>query len=261
MKRIKLIQALCIICILLFTSSCENEAESTQEVLLETNDGEFAVFTFANGNKLQLIKGDEEGDPIIIAMESGPENNKTFIDFDTHSMLDIYLGLTSEEYPIPQILMDLSKSAKNQKLLEKRKVVYTLNTPVTIEMTKIPESLLQKHPANRGFCDDVSADFCHPGEWMRRNEVTSSSRKRIVQIFSQVFSDTNSKTKGMNVQSRYKNSSGSWRIIFKTAHTIKRGYWKRITYPGVSKRIRKVIRRPHNDDYPIHWRGWVDYRN
>ncbi|WP_106791813.1 hypothetical protein [Aquimarina sp. Aq78] len=261
MKRIKFIQILCILCVLLFITSCENEAEPTQPTLEETNSGEFAVFTFANGNKLQLIESDEEGDPVIIAIESGSEHNKMFIDFDTHSMLDVYLALTSEKIPVPKVLVDMSKSFQNQKLLEKRQIVPTMNIPATIEMEKIPESLLQKYPANRGFCDDVSADHCEKGENILEDVWKSGSKKRKIDGYTILLWDSGTAVPHMTVRFKYKKANGSWKENDKATHTVKRGYGKKVTYIGGKKRYRGSWRLTGTPGWYAHWRGWTDVRN
>ncbi|EZH75108.1 hypothetical protein ATO12_10310 [Aquimarina atlantica] len=264
MKRIKFIQILCITYVLLFTTSCEHEAEPVQPTLEETNNGEFAVFTFANGNKLQLIESDEEGDPVIIAIESGSEHNKMFIDFDTHSMLDIYLALTSEKIPVPKVLVDMSKSFQNQKLLEKRQIVPTMNIPVTIKMEGIPEVLLQKYPTNRGFCDGVSADYCVPDASTLIDEWKSGNKYRKIEGYTILLWDSGTAVPHMTVKFKYRKANGSWKENGKATHTVKRGYGKKVTYIGASKRKRGSWRYSDDVHEPVwyaHWRGWTDVRN
>ncbi|MBG6133144.1 hypothetical protein IWQ47_004522 [Aquimarina sp. EL_43] len=260
MKRIKFIQVLCIICVVLFTTSCEDEVEGIQPILEQTSSGEFAVFTFANGNKLQLIESDEEGDPVIIAIESGFEQNKMFIDFDRHSMLDVYLALTSEKTPIPKVLIDMSKSFQNQKLLEKRQIVPTMNIPVTIGMTKIPESLLQKFPVNRGFCDKEYADYCEGDGWDLEDVWKSGNKKKKIEGYTHLFSDSGTGVPHMTVKFKYKKANGSWKENDKATHKIYKGHGKRITYIGGKKRYRGSWRSVPGG-FLGHWKGWTDVRN
>lgn len=259
MKRIQFIQILCTTFVVFFTTSCEHEAESLQPTLEQTNSGEFAVFTFANGNKLQLIESDEEGDPVIIAIESGSEYNKIFIDFDTHSMLDVYLALTSEKTPVPKVLLDISKSSKNKIVLEKRSVINSFSSILNISLEEVPENLLQKESMNRDFCN-VKADYCSENN-RSKNKWWDNTNTKFHKADNFTYLPTkNSSGTRMLVKVYYRNAFGNWKENTKGKHYVERNIAKRITYQGVKRRYR-AVRRKLDRGENIVWDGWTDFKN
>ncbi len=252
------LQILCMSVGILLATSCENEDRMEQEEAISP-DKQLAVFTFSNGTDLQFIQGVEEGEPVIMALESGKEGHENFIDFDAHSMLDIYLSLTTKEHPVPQLLINMAGATKNQQILQERKVVTSLSAPVTYTIEKIPGKLLLPAGISRGYCDNISADYCESGEWVAQDWWKSGGKYKKIEGYSYLFSD--SEKSSMTVEFQYQKRNGDWKINDSATHTVVKGGWKRITYIGGSKRRRGSFRLGGSFNDPLHWRGWTDVRN
>ncbi|WP_438426094.1 hypothetical protein [Aquimarina macrocephali] len=244
------------------TFSCERV---NNETLQENKNEELAVFTFSNGNTLQLIESDEEGAPVILAIESGSNKNIEFIDFDSNSILDIYLKLTPDDSPLPKIIADISKDKDH---LHHRSVVKDFDTALNFSVEKIPETLKMKSNNKADFCDNIpeSYNYCYNREKSKVSNITSSSRCKTMENYTSVFKESYNEGKYMEVRHRYRKASGGWVTHTKGKYKVYPGRWKRLAIPGKMKRYRRAARSGVNESTGLgteylYWKGYTDFRN
>ncbi len=258
MKSLHFTRTIVVICLSFLIFSCQNDQElleqnNTTEAIEvgEDNETDLVTFNFANGNSFIIYRGFEESEPYIATTQSGSLDNKVLIDVKNNSLLQIYLSLTSEETPIPEILVKMSTLDERKKLPASRSIVTQLEHKV-FTVNNYPEKL-----AIITIQDQKSGEFCNIyNELNNVHQCTNSSysslryqshkRTVAVRMYTEVFHDSPGSVKANLTVGRRKKSHSE--------HIIQPGYWAERSRFSVLSRKRGSYRFA---PYGEHWRGYT----